>query len=794
MSDSQPSDGTYVLHCGAAMGLTMNSAGAKDTARANVILYTDDKTDATYVHVWTNADGSRTLTFACTGKALDIMNNVLSHGNNVWQYDPNGSDAQKFAIAAVDGQTAELDGTSYQLYKIHPARDSSWVVEVDGTGTPASDTNLVLSEDEGTSLDQMWAFVPANPVPTGTYEIRPKVNLDLVLDVNGSSHSAGARVMISSRHVGTGVDDGRNQVAWVHEHDDNGRAKIRFVHSMLLMELAVSHNEAHQGDQVVQSYDDGGTDQQWITTPHGTATVNGALRPCYTVRNYAAQGTSLLLDVCNGGTTPGTWLQVYEQNGTAAQDFCFIPCAMPTSGLPAPSVRGIGWKEDGGDAASVLYAQDRPSGGDAYVSWTGSGTDWEVRWRAQTRAPGKSAQGWGPWRSVPDGSMANEGWGQEWRPTLVTKDGGTHTAALPLGSLVPDNKAIDWLGIQVQVRRCESDWQGSTGLFACGPGGSLDFGIAWRPSVSVTALAWTPEGILMSYKAGYARGGNTMRISSFMVGGKNIVPDGFTAYGISSEGTVTIPTGELSGIPDDGSEADIAFFWETDHGTASVAAKASIAWDASHGVSVKPEYTKTDRLTLEVSAAAHDTDEAWMMGGGKLVALSTVSREGGKVTWEAMPPIGAAYHVCIVSRSGTSWGTSTDTMPSIDDGALVWNWTTADGKRKAAIARTGRGSVPKRSEGWKPSSTSLSTTGRERPVYRFGSVSERPLDVQATVLEDEPAAWSGVEAFRELASAHHAIYRDPSGIMATVAVTGVDMPREAPGYIDVTVTQGEEAL
>lgn len=794
MPDSQPSDGTYVIHNGANVALAMNSAGAVDSAGANVQLYTNDGSDAVYVHLRTHSDGTRRLSFACTGKTLDIVDGRIAQGNNVRQWDDNGSMAQRFDVKAVDGTTITVGGTAYQAYKIYAAADSGYLVEAAGTGTPASGTNLCISKDEGTSADQMWAFVPANPVPQGTYVIRPKVNTALALDVNGSSHSSGARVMISGYHVGTGVDDGRNQVVWVRNYDSEGRAKVYFTHSMLLMELAVAWSSASAGDAVVQSSGDGGTDQQWIMTPHGDATVDGVRHPCFCVRNYASQGESKVLDVAGGRTSPGTWLQVWPQNWSKAQDFCFVPVAMPTSRLPQPSVRGIGWKPDGSDAGGGLVAQQRTPDDTAYVSWTGQGTTWEVRWRAQTRAPGRSAGSWGPWRSVPDGSMSNQGWGQEWRPTLTTEDGGTHVAPIPLAGYVPDNESIDWTLVEVQVRRCESDWDGHAGLFAAGPGPSRTYSVAWCPTVHVTQAAWSPDGIRIAYASDYARGGNTVVVQWLTVAGEAVMPHRQTYSGMPSSGTVTVPLSAVTKVPADGAALRGSMWFDADHAGSSVPIDTTVRWDASHGITVTPTYSKTDRLTLSVTAAAHDSDEAWAVGHGTMVRLDQVSRSGGKVTWDAMPPLGAGYQVCIVSKSGTSWGTSTDDMPSLDDGAMVWNWVDSTGARRAAIARTGRGSVPKRGRSVKQSTSSLSTTGRAHPVIRFGKTSEVQLDASISIPSDTSGRWETEADFVALADARHATFRDPSGLVATVAVTGVDMPRDAAGFIDVNVTQEEESL
>ena len=103
---------------------------------------------------------------------------------------------------------------------------------------------------------------------------------------------------------------------------------------------------------------------------------------------------------------------------------------------------------------------------------------------------------------------------------------------------------------------------------------------------------------------------------------------------------------------------------------------------------------------------------------------------------------------------------------------------------------------PERDESYKADSTSLVTSGSSRPVYRIGSSLSADLGTTGAIYADDGRnpKWSRAADFRALAAAGHAVFRDAWGMRATVAVTGLSMPRSERDYIKVTVEQSEEEL
>lgn len=330
-------DGTYVARNGAFPTYSLNSSGATDVDGANVWCYPFDNTDAAFVTIWTRSDGTRQIVFPATGKSLDIYGNDYYMGANVQQWEDNDSKAQQWTITPAQNKTYTFAGKDYRGYHIYlteTLNSEKYCIELSGTPTHTDDNahpNVVITPaeyadgtDDANADDRYWFFVPANPVPIGTYRIRPAVNFDLVLDVNGNNQNTGANVMINT------ANGGNNQVWLVTNYDSSGRSRIVATHSFQLMELAnlrkdpdtgkwISYDGSSfgNGSRVCQSTDDGGVDQWWVIIPEGYGTWNGNNIPLYTIHNAASEGTSHLLDVYGGKSYPGNYLQVWEQNGSA---------------------------------------------------------------------------------------------------------------------------------------------------------------------------------------------------------------------------------------------------------------------------------------------------------------------------------------------------------------------------------------------------------------------------------------------------------------------------------------------
>lgn len=815
MADTVLAEGTYVMCCLADDSLALDCASASDASGANVRLWTRNDTDAQLVHVCSVGGGACNLVFAASGKCLDVADGALmTQGANVQQWDGNGTDAQRFTVKAASGYTKG----GMQGYKVYAsatigASDGDRLVEADGVGAPYSGQNLCLSRDEGTSPDQIWLFYPMNPVPIGTYVLRSVLDASLVVDIEGSSHSAGARAFIAADHAGTGVDYGNNQIFFLREYTSTGQAKLWATHSWQVLEIADTVSEAHQGSVVVQSYDEGtSTDQFWVIVPSGTATLNGVTVPAYEVRNVAAAYvSSLCLDVTDGKGSPGTYLQLWERNGTDAQRWIFEPAEMTDAMAAVPSIRGLAPVVSGTpqlSQTSTRHAmQTVPT---RWVpSWSCTARQYQVRVRYRSRKPGGAKGSWSPWRT-PQGSQAHDGWGYIFEPDCSF---AADSSAVRYGPeiVLPavDNISCDHLDVEMEARAFAAvQPAGVSGavIYAHGPSASSVCEIAYKPKLQVTAVGWSPDGLIVSYTSDWHVSGVTVAIDRAVSVDKfgrreDIVPShprgssGIAYDGQPASGTITVPLDRLSSIPADGTTIEVSLYMSQGIVSAYASAALPMKWDQSHGLRIIPAYMPTDRDTMLVTIPRQGDDEVWMMTKDGLEKCSETEsiRGAGWRTYELLPPLCTPYSICMVTRKGDLWGTNVDRMPAMDDAAFVWNWESAEDGKRAAIVHLGNGDGPSSYDSESPQYERHITAGRSYPVYTFGATEVRDLTVTGTILIGDTHPWSTEEAMQELKSAHHAVFRDPMGGRHHVAILGLEMPKDSPRRIDVTVKQEEES-
>ena len=478
-------DGTYVVRNGAFPEYSLNSSGATDVNGANVWCYPFDNTDAAFVTIWTRSDGTRQIVFPATGKSLDLAATNYYAGVNVEQWEDNDSKTQQWTITPAPNKTYTFEGKEYRGYHIYLTETLSsdkYCVELSGTPTNTDDNdhpNVVLTPaeytsgtDDANSDDRYWFFVPANPVPTGTYRIRPAVNFDLVLEVEGNNLSSGAWVRINT-------ENGGNNQVWVVRNDaSSGRSRIVATHSMQLMEIANLRKDPDTGEWksydgssfgngswVCQSPDDDGDDQWWVIVPAGYGTWNGNNIPLYTIHNAASEGTSHLLDVYGDNGYPGNYLEVWAQTGSAAQKFFFEPWTMLDKhlGTPSWSEIGLSTNPNSGARGTIFVGSSDVAAvsGKLYCLWNCRGKTYKARYRCRTRSVGASSYGsWGRWYSMADNSSANNGLGDIWKPN-VTSDGVTKHSPVTLSKIpTVDNIAYDDVEVECEIQRFEANWTG----------------------------------------------------------------------------------------------------------------------------------------------------------------------------------------------------------------------------------------------------------------------------------------------------------------------------------------------
>nr|WP_314638651.1 RICIN domain-containing protein [uncultured Olsenella sp.] len=771
--------GTYVVRNVQDTSLVMDSVGGTDVNGANVALGKFANGDGQFVRVFPASGGTFGLIFPATGKVADVPNNDVRPGANVQQYDWNGSGAQRWLIEEVSGKAASYGGKSYQAYRLVLAETKGkgdYVIETYG-GSPTAGTNVCIVQDGG-AADQMWIFVPANPMPTGTYRIVPAYDTTRSLAIGGSSQGTGAKV-ITYPHA-----DINDQKLWLRLYDREGRAKLAFAHSLKLMET-METNVAHDGALVCQCADYGGTDQQWVLQPGNTSVkVNGAWYPTFRLSNFASSGYEYVLGVKGGSAQ----LVGKGQGDQQRQLFALVPEEAFAEDLPTPSSVGLRHAD-----GTLTRSGACPADGSLSACWSCEGKDFKARYRTRERRSGGSYGVWGPWRSVGDGSTSNDGWGTLGRPNQTFSSQSPYHVGRALSLPMVSTTAVDTVDVQLQVRRFSSSWKGNAGLYAHGGSGSSGtIRVAATPTMGLTGVTLGYDGVTVGYSSDWSHGGCSVNVSSVYVGGSRLSGQLRKGGLWGASGGVTIPWGQVTGLPAVGSPAVARARLETDALSSQWASTSGALANSASRADPKATVKESDHATWLVTVPRTSGSDAVRLllahaSGRWGTECKPVSSASNSVIFEVMGALGVpGKALALIRRTNGTWGASVVGLPAITGHAYVWTW---DGGH--AVLDLGSGAPATMDDVRKRDYEQYSTTGRARRAYRFTGCSERSLDVSG-VISARGRSHGSYEAIDGLLDAGHALFRSIHGDMCDVAVVAVSHPRQWRSHGEVKVTQYEE--
>lgn len=120
-----------------------------------------------------------------------------------------------------------------------------------------------------------------------------------------------------------------------------------------------------------------------------------------------------------------------------------------------------------------------------------------------------------------------------------------------------------------------------------------------------------------------------------------------------------------------------------------------------------------------------------------------------------------------------------------------WYWVDLNGVHQAAILRYQVNDIMKPNDSIDTENTEYITTGRQYPVYRFGKTVKRDLSISGIILNSETTEYYTKAAFDKLATAHHAWFRRPDGMVQEVAIDSIKYGREEQ-YLKVDISQKAE--
>lgn len=137
-------DGVYTIESALNRRVTLDVQWGSAEDGANVWLYEDNGSDAQRWHV-SQEDGTLKIINVASGKSLDLMWGGTTSGTNVWQYADNGTQAQRWrAIKNSDGSIT-----------LRSVLAPSLVLDVSG-GVAANESNVQVYEQNSTAAQSFF--------------------------------------------------------------------------------------------------------------------------------------------------------------------------------------------------------------------------------------------------------------------------------------------------------------------------------------------------------------------------------------------------------------------------------------------------------------------------------------------------------------------------------------------------------------------------------------------------------------------------------------------------------------
>ena len=271
-------DGTYKISSKVKSGMMLDVSGGASKNGTNIQIYNNNESAAQRFNITHISSGWYKICSQSSGKALDVTGAAKKSGVNVQLYDYNGTAAQLWRFISTD------QGYYYVQNKL------GYYLDVEG-GKTSNDTNVQVYSKNDTN-SQKWKL--------GKIVYPQKINL------NTSSFtltSIGAAKKIDASFVP--ADTTQKSIAWTTSDNkvvtvSNGTVK------------AVGSGTA----TITAKTSNGKTANVKVTVNDGCVNVKNGL---YNI-NTKVSG-SFTLDVKGNGTTDGTNVQIYKNNGSVAQKF-----------------------------------------------------------------------------------------------------------------------------------------------------------------------------------------------------------------------------------------------------------------------------------------------------------------------------------------------------------------------------------------------------------------------------------------------------------------------------------------
>lgn len=294
------SGGIFTVSSSLDPNMDFDVPGGSSAAGAQMQLWTSNGTPAQRLRISSvDSDGYCTLVDVVSGLALDVRYAQAASGAAVQQYPSNGTDAQKWTIVTHRSEsTGETDGYVI-VSKLVAANGSRLVLDVP-SGLATAGTALHIWEYNGTPA-QVWRFDKVSrTVSDGIHVLASQLDESLVLDAAGAGRNLGTNVQLWSSNGTT--------AQWYDFSYDTSSGYYAITNANSQLALDVSNASGADGANVWLWQSNGTWAQRWAVT----ANADGS----YSLR-CAASGK--MLDVSNGLAANGAIVWQWQGNGSKAQ-------------------------------------------------------------------------------------------------------------------------------------------------------------------------------------------------------------------------------------------------------------------------------------------------------------------------------------------------------------------------------------------------------------------------------------------------------------------------------------------
>lgn len=277
-------------------------ADEQATGTAKAQIWDNTSSDDQRFKLVKNSDNTYTLLNVKSGKVLDVPNGVASSGQQLWQWEANGTNAQKWIIHQ------NGDGTFSLVSKL----DGSLVIDV-LNGDDKNGAVVQLWSYNATNA-QKWRFslVPDISVVSDYYTISSALAANQQVDVAGRSGENSAKIQLYVRN------DSQAQKFKLVKNSDSS---YTIINTSSGKALDIPDANAKSGAKLQQWASNGSDAQKWILYRHSDNKMTFVSKI----------NQSLVIDVTSGSSSNGTALQLYPYNGTDAQKFSLS--ALPANDL-----------------------------------------------------------------------------------------------------------------------------------------------------------------------------------------------------------------------------------------------------------------------------------------------------------------------------------------------------------------------------------------------------------------------------------------------------------------------------